>query len=181
MSIKPFYDDDHQVTIPFLQPNMISNALPYNLPCPDLIPFTAEYSNGQSSHALYIEAPDSANTVPMIDFDSTASLLEPAMANSELCLPSNIPPHPPFDQSLLDLPLLPESQDLIPEFGDMSFAGHFGCAENSQAMQLPMAPTFFDVDVGGNDIKIEQPGTPESFFGDFPTDMFDCLDQPPAS
>lgn len=168
--------------VPNFEPIVNSCALlPYTLPCPDLIPFTEENSNGQCSHVPYIEDPDSAKTLQMLNLDATALLIEPAIANSELCLLSSTPPQPPFDHSLLELPLLPEGQDFIPEFGDMNFPGHFGCAENSQAMQLHMAPTFFDVDVGGNDIKIEQPGTPESFFGDFPADMFDSLDQPPPS
>ncbi|XP_020578660.1 transcription factor MYB97-like [Phalaenopsis equestris] len=147
--------------MPNFEPNVNSGVLLYNPPCSDFIPFTEQYSNIECS-------PEQ-----MINLDPTTPHLEPAIINSELCVQSSSAPQSPFNHPLLDLPPLPEGQDLIPEFDDMSFLDQFDCEESSQALQLTAQPTFFDMDVGCPDIKMDIPGTPESIFGDFPADMFD--------
>ncbi|KAG0462200.1 hypothetical protein HPP92_020676 [Vanilla planifolia] len=158
---------------PSFEQNPNSVALPCNTPGVEFIPFVQECSTGQCSHAPYVDNTDVEKTELMQNL--------PTINNQVLCLQSCSPPRPQFNHPILEMPLLPEGQDLVPEFGDLSFSNHFACMENSQSMQLAGAPTFFDLDVGGRGIKTEHPGTPESFFGDFPTDMFDCFEQPPAS
>ncbi|KAH0459666.1 hypothetical protein IEQ34_012480 [Dendrobium chrysotoxum] len=152
-----------------------------NSPSLDLIQFAEYYSNDQCNYAAYVEDLDSPKTMEMLNLDATTTLLEPTIINNKICLQSRNPPQLSFDHSLLDLHIFQEEQDLIPEFDKISFPDHFICEENFHAMELPAAqPTFFDLDVGGHDKKIEHLGTLESFLNDFPTDMLDCLDQPPA-
>ncbi|KAK8947472.1 Transcription factor GAMYB [Platanthera zijinensis] len=85
-----------------------------------------------------------------------------------------------LDHHLFDLPPLPEARDLVSEFDDLPLPDQIACPESFHAMRLPEAPAFFNVIVGGHDLKIKHPEMPESFFDDFSSDMFDYLEQPPA-
>ncbi|KAJ0970668.1 hypothetical protein J5N97_018627 [Dioscorea zingiberensis] len=79
-----------------------------------------------------------------------------------------------FDDNI-EIPLLAEGSEMIPGFSDMSF--------HDESSFAPQGLPFFGLDLGLQGIKRE-PGsseTPDGFFDDFPTDMFDCLDHPPAS
>ncbi|KAK8960496.1 Transcription factor GAMYB [Platanthera guangdongensis] len=146
----------------------ISAALPCNSLCLDLIPFTEQCSNSQCSQEPYaVEDSDAAKTVSVV--------IEPAINVSQPTQP------PPFDQHLLNLPPLPEAQDLVLAFEDLPLPELIACPDQCEAMRLPEAPaTFFDVDVAGHEFKIEHPEMPESFFDEFPSDLFDYLEQPVA-
>ncbi|KAK8946448.1 Myb-related protein 306 [Platanthera zijinensis] len=145
-----------------------SAALPCNSPCLDLIPFTEQCSNNQCSQEPYaVEDSDAAKTVSVV--------IEPAINDSQPTQP------PPFDQHLLNLPPLPEAQDLVLAFDDLPLPEFIACPDQCEAMRLPEAPaTFFDLDVAGHEFKIEHPEMPESFFDEFPSDLFDYLEQPVA-
>ncbi|KAH0457163.1 hypothetical protein IEQ34_015070 [Dendrobium chrysotoxum] len=165
--------------MPNFEPNANSGELPHNdHGCQDIIQFAEEYQNSQCFHAPYVVDADDMQTVQLPYLDESLPLPETAIIDYDLCLHSNhAPPHPPYDHLLLDLPQLLEGQDVLPEFNDLSLPCNFVCAESSQAMQLPLAPTFSDLEVGDHVVKIEHPGSLDSSFGEFPAhDMFECQD-----
>ncbi|KAK9292793.1 hypothetical protein L1049_020773 [Liquidambar formosana] len=89
-------------------------------------------------------------------------------------------------QPQLNLPFLPESQELIPGPGDPDFLDLFDHLEASEIESNPkvaigsVAPKLEgsaqNGRAGDNDAMI-----PDSFFDNFPPDMFDCLEPLPSS
>ncbi|KAL0914071.1 hypothetical protein M5K25_017576 [Dendrobium thyrsiflorum] len=159
---------------PNFERNVNSGDLPHNdHGCLDIIQFAEEYQNSQCFHEPYVVDPYDMQTVQLPYLDEALPLPETAIIDYDMCLHSyHAPPHPPFDDHLLiDLPLLSEGQDVVPEFNELSLPCNFDCAESSQAMQLPLDPTFSDLEVGDHVVKIEHPGSPESSFGEFSADM----------
>ncbi|XWS36978.1 hypothetical protein CRYUN_Cryun19dG0003800 [Craigia yunnanensis] len=90
-------------------------------------------------------------------------------------------------QLQLDLPILPECQDLAPEPFDLNFVGMFKHQEAFGSESKPKSLTrFSSAGIKGNaQIGKEEdrgnPANPDSFFDEFPTDMFDYLEPLPSS
>ncbi|KAI0500959.1 hypothetical protein KFK09_019177 [Dendrobium nobile] len=153
--------------LPNFEPNVNSGELPHNdHGCQDIIQFAEEYQNSQCFHARYVVEPDDMQTVQLPYLDETPPLPETGIIDYEMCLHSNYaPPHPPYNNLLLDIPdLVPEGQEVFTEFNELSLPCSFVYAESSQAMQLPLTPTFSDFEVGDHVVKIEHLGSPESSF-----------------
>ena len=88
-------------------------------------------------------------------------------------------PHLPQPQPVLTLS--PESQELVARLDNPNFFDVFGDQGVSQELgngaQLPVEPTFFELESCKSCGKLkENPMTPDSFFDDFPTDMFDHME-----
>ena len=158
---------------------LTSKLLLLQVACLDLIPFHEESCSGQCSQTLYIENQDGAKMIQMLDLQNNQGLVNP----NDTTLPLLAPPldwEPPplsfghLPSSALDFPLLLDNPELIPGLGDASFQ------DNSGFTQLPENLPFFGLGAGRNGGKAEgHSGIPDSFFDDFPADMFDYLEQPP--
>ncbi|KAL6322415.1 hypothetical protein AAG906_007969 [Vitis piasezkii] len=94
-------------------------------------------------------------------------------------------PFPHLPQPQPALTLSPESQELVARLDDPNFFDVFGDRDVSQELgngaQLPVEPTFFELESCKSCGKRkENPMTPDSFFDDFPTDMFDHMEPLPS-
>lgn len=90
-------------------------------------------------------------------------------------------PFPHLPQPQPALTLSPESQELVARLDNPNFFDVFGDQDVSQELgngaQLPVEPTFFELESCKSCGKLkENPMTPDSFFDDFPTDMFDHME-----
>ncbi|KAG9441470.1 hypothetical protein H6P81_017324 [Aristolochia fimbriata] len=98
-------------------------------------------------------------------------------------------PFPQLPEPSLGIPLPPGGQegDLCQGFVDPVFSDMFGCCHGPPSENdLGFSSGFpaLELDTGQNGVKLEakiNPSTPESFFDDFPTDMFDYLESLPSS
>ncbi|PIA61754.1 hypothetical protein AQUCO_00200029v1 [Aquilegia coerulea] len=140
-------------------------------------------SQNQTCQLSYLENPDVIKMVPLPD------LMNPGLFSLETNLPqleftptekpcTDPQPHFPFQlpHPTLDLPLLPENQDLVPELGDSNLMDMFGHQETPG----PDRGSHYSVNLpflGYSD----NPATPDSFIDDFPTDMFDYIESLPSS
>jgi myb proto-oncogene protein len=102
--------------------------------------------------------------------------------------------HPSFIESQTQIPFIlqpeltfsPESQDLLARLEDPNIFEMFGQLDASglgNGSQLSIGPQLFEL-VGscrtGANEKIDNSITPDSFFDDFPTDVFDHIEPPPS-
>lgn len=91
-------------------------------------------------------------------------------------------PFPHLPQTQPPLMLSPDSQELVARLDDPNFFNVFGdrdivSQEMGNGAQLPLEPTFFELESCRSCGKQkEDPMTPDSFFDDFPTDMFDHME-----
>ncbi|KAK1262523.1 Transcription factor GAMYB [Acorus gramineus] len=123
--------------------------------------------------------------VQLPDLEPGLPVLEPINADENLCFDDPMKFLPSFPQLLqpleMEFPQLAENQDLIAGLDcDMSFSNLFGNQrglESGAGQQFPFEVPFFGPEEevqncrtkrGGGDL-----GTPDSFFDDFPADMFE--------
>ncbi|XP_068644924.1 transcription factor DUO1-like [Aristolochia californica] len=174
----------------------------FKVPRPSTVPFNQENSMGQSSQPSCTENSEDMKMVDLPDLISPNPLhmhtdcpsleITPIDQNPYLEHPLPLPPPQlqfPFPQlpepPPLGIPLPPEGQDLCQGFVDPIFSDVFGChnpgSEND--LRFPSGFPALELDTGQNGVKLEEknPSTPDSFFDDFPTDMFDYLESLPSS
>ncbi|XP_022737368.1 transcription factor DUO1-like [Durio zibethinus] len=157
---------------------------------------------GSSSHENQSKRPSFSGNSKEFRMMQLPDLIKPDLLNLETCLPIlDIEPvhmiqsmEPPLNypasilpQLQLDLPILPECQDLTPEPIDFNFVSMFQNQEASESKTKPKSLTRFPSDgikgsaqIGKKEDRVN-PATPESFFDEFPTDMFDYLEPLPSS
>ncbi|XP_019053530.1 PREDICTED: transcription factor MYB57-like [Nelumbo nucifera] len=89
-------------------------------------------------------------------------------------------PQPPLD---LPLPLLPESQELADTNLLNVFSRQMASEPDEDGPQLPLGLLSFGSEVNSQNSGRgdDNPAMPDSYFDDFPTDMFDYLEQFPSS
>ncbi|XP_042520392.1 transcription factor DUO1 [Macadamia integrifolia] len=88
-------------------------------------------------------------------------------------------PFPQLPEDSMDIPLMPEGQDLITGLSDTNFLGAF-----PQGLHFPVGMPYFGFDGTGpisGKHERDNPVMPENCFDDFPVDMFDYLEQVPSS
>ncbi|KAF8380544.1 hypothetical protein HHK36_028031 [Tetracentron sinense] len=158
------------------------------------IPMEEESSSaGHSCPSSYMGNSEVIKMVPLPD------LVNPNLFNLETNLPQlefipiekkpfiEPPQQFSFPHPQLDFPLLPESQDSVTVLGDPNFLDVFGRRDASEpegGPQFPVRLPFFGLEgIGQNGRRrdCDNPATPDSFFDDFPTDMFDYLEPLPSS
>lgn len=156
-------------------------------------PFQEESSNGQCGEPMYsLGNSDVIKMVPLPD------LINPTLLNLETnlqapdefihldkkpCLdPSLQFPPTHFPQQPLDIPPLSWSHDLSTGFIDASFLDIYRDASEKD-LQFPFELPFTPLEVNQHCTKRQDNDltTPDSFFHDFPTDMFDHLEPLPNS
>ncbi|KAJ8650006.1 hypothetical protein MRB53_003029 [Persea americana] len=157
------------------------------------MPFQEESSNGQCGEPMYsLGNSDIIKMVPLPD------LINPNFLNLETnlqapdefihldkkpCLdPSLQFPPTHFPQQPLDIPPLSWSHDLTTGFIDASFLDIYRDASEKD-LQFPFELPFTQLDVNQHCTKRQDNDltTPDSFFHDFPADMFDHLEPLPNS
>ncbi|KAF5205687.1 Transcription factor duo1 [Thalictrum thalictroides] len=164
-------------------------------PRPLSIAMEQSSSQSQSCQLSYLEDPDVIKMVPLPD------LMKPGLLSLETNLPQLeftptekkpcIESQPQFSFQLphptLDLPLLPENQDLVPGLGDSNLMDMFGHQEtpgpdrgSHYSVNAPFIGLRGSSRNGGKG-DCDNPATPDSFFDDFPTDMFDYIESLPSS
>lgn len=157
------------------------------------MPVQEESPNGQCSEPKYgLGNSDVIKMIPLPD------LINPNLLNLETNLAApiefmNIEKKPCLDPSLqfsptqfpeppLDLPPLAASYDLISGFSDASFLDIYGDASEKE-LQFPLDLPYMELEVNQQCAKRQDNDlmTPDSFFHDFPVDMFDHLEPLPNS
>ncbi|KAF9602695.1 hypothetical protein IFM89_030583 [Coptis chinensis] len=140
-------------------------------------------SKNQPCQPSYFGNPEVIKMVPLPDLmNSNLLSLEPNFPELEFIPVEKKPciepqPHfsfPQLPQTTLDLPLLQDRQDLVPGLGDANLLDMFGSSGPDTA-NLP----FLGLKSSGR--KRGRAATPDSFFDDFPTDMFDYIESLPSS
>ncbi|KAF9622617.1 hypothetical protein IFM89_032516 [Coptis chinensis] len=146
-------------------------------------------SKDQSCQPSYMENPEVIKMVPLQDLMSPALLsLEPKLPQFEFTPTEKKPfidhqpqfSFPPLPQPTLDLSLLPECQELVPGSNTnlMDMLGNQYASAPDNGSQY-FGPRGSGQNGGKRDTDI--PSTPDSFFDDFPTDMFDYIESLPSS
>lgn len=143
---------------------------------------------GESSRDLSCSSSciDACETIKMV---LLPELVESKLITCEpqLILPESqlLIPFPPTLQPQSDLTFPSENQDILARLDDPYF-DMFGCQESKleSAAQLLAGPPFLEplgnCRNGGTRVKIDNSITPDCFFDDFPTDMFDHIDLLPS-
>ncbi|OVA04675.1 SANT/Myb domain [Macleaya cordata] len=136
----------------------------------------------------YIGNPEVIKMVALPDLVKPSSLnLEPSLPEIEFPSIERKPyidllpqfSFPQLPEPVLDLPLLSENQDLV-----LDVFGHREISEPENGSQFSVGLPFFGLgNSDRNNVKGEgdNPTTPDSFFDDFPTDMFDYMEPLPSS
>ncbi|XP_058086537.1 transcription factor DUO1 [Magnolia sinica] len=158
--------------------------------------FQEEISNIQSG-----KTSSSMGNSDVIKMVQLPDLVNPNRLNEETDIPSleyknsNNKPCPdmtlqfPFTQlppPALDFPLLAESEDLVTEISDNRFwdmlSGRESCSDTDNGPRFTLGLPFFELDAGHHGTRQEDniPTTPDSFFDDFPADMFNHLEPLPS-
>uniref|UniRef100_A0A5B6YJ24 Uncharacterized protein n=1 Tax=Davidia involucrata TaxID=16924 RepID=A0A5B6YJ24_DAVIN len=170
-----------------------------SLEAPKFSSSTEEESSSKSqscSSSSYIDNSEMIKMVPLPD------LVNPNFLNFEQILlqPEFTPPEKnPCNESQSQVPftvipplqsaspLLLESQELVARLGDPNFfLDAFGQADASalgNGAHLPLVQPYFGPEgccQSGGRGENENPGTPDSFFDDFPADMFDHIEPLPS-
>lgn len=115
---------------------------------------------------------DEGNMMLMPDLQDLGPLFEPPLAWEPLQMEH-------LSNPALDFPHMFESPELIPGLGNTSLEDKFAWQEKSGLVQVPEGRPSFDMEVGKNVVKTEaHTRTPDSFFDDFPSDMFDYMENP---
>ncbi|XVF08505.1 hypothetical protein REPUB_Repub07fG0009000 [Reevesia pubescens] len=145
---------------------------------------------GLSKHPSFSGNSEEFRMVPLPD------LIKPDLLNLDtgLQMIPSIEPSVNYLVSLqelqLDLPILPECQDLAPEPIDFNFVGMFKHQEASEAenkpkpkplTRFPSAGINSNAQIGKKEDGGNPATPPDSFFDEFPTDMFDYLEPLPSS
>ncbi|XP_020248640.1 uncharacterized protein LOC109826085 [Asparagus officinalis] len=141
----------------------------------DLIP--SEEESVESNQLSYVDSNREQQSLHQMPADnhvlnpSTMPLLEPQLNWEPPQLQLENLPNPE-----LDFPLLLEGSDrLIQQFEDTGFE------DNSSFLQITENMPFLGLGDGTSSVKIDEghsAGAPDSFFDDFPVDMFDFMEQP---
>ncbi|KAL4362785.1 hypothetical protein GQ457_04G014440 [Hibiscus cannabinus] len=160
------------------------DPVPPEMPIVEVLPGNCiPLVQGSSSHLC------SGNFMEEFKMVSLPDLIKPDLLNLETGLPildiepiRMVPPLP------LDLPILPEYQDLALESFDYNFVGMFNNLEASQSESKPKSLTRIpSAGIKGSNVELgkketlENDATPDCFFDEFPTDMFDYLEPLPCS
>ncbi|PIA27296.1 hypothetical protein AQUCO_08100025v1 [Aquilegia coerulea] len=152
-------------------------------------------SQSQSCQLSYLENSDVIKMVPLPDLMNPGGLLSletnlPQLEFTPTEKKPCIDPQPHFSfqlpQPTLDVQLLPESQDLVLGLGDSNLMDMFGHQETpgldrgSHSVNAPFLGLRGSSRNGGKGDS-DNPATPDSFFEDFPIDMFDYIESFPSS
>ncbi|EOY22813.1 hypothetical protein QUC31_007926 [Theobroma cacao] len=157
---------------------------------------------GSSSHHDQAKRPSFSGNFEEFRMVPLPDLVQPDLPNLETGLPildiatiqmiPSIEPSANYPVSLqpqlqLDLPSLTQCQDLAPEPNGLNFEGMFKHQEASESDSKPKWFTRFPSTGMNNNAQIgkkedrRNPAIPDSFFDEFPSDMFDYLDPLPNS
>lgn len=136
----------------------------------------------------------------LLNFDTNIIHHELSLAEKNPCSESQeqIFPFSQIPDPQPDLIFSPESQELLARLEDHNIFDMFGQLDSSElgnaAQVLPIGPQLFEpvescpsyeYHTGGDrrngvEEKIDSTITPDSFFDDFPTDVFDHIEPPPS-
>lgn len=128
----------------------------------------------------------------VLNLETSLSILDMApiqmIPTIEPCVCVNYPAASLLSQPQLDLPIFPECQDLAPESIDFNFVSMFKNKEASGSESKPTSltrPPSSGINGNAHFGKKEDRGNhttiSDSFFDEFPTDMFDHLEPLPTS
>ncbi|KAK9273441.1 hypothetical protein L1049_018251 [Liquidambar formosana] len=152
-------------------------------------------SKAQSSSSSHIDNSEMIKMVPLPDLVNPDLLsFEANMCPLEFISTEKIPCNESQSQFLFPqlpqpqpvLPFSPESQELVARLEDPNFMDVFGPGDASEIVnggQIPFGLTFFEPEGScrnGRRKQNDNPVTPDSFFDDFPTDMFDHIEPLPS-
>ncbi|NP_001306858.1 myb-related protein MYBAS2 [Jatropha curcas] len=145
-------------------------------------------TKAQSCSSGYMEAPEPVRVLPLpYPFQAEAIKAELPDCDANLIdvdAQMQIPfPQIPQQQEQPELTFSPESQELLARLGDPYLFNVFGAVDVPEiGAQLSLGPPFFDPVSscmnGGREVR--NPVTPDTFFDDFPTDMFDNIEPLPS-
>ncbi|MBA0707794.1 hypothetical protein Golax_019807 [Gossypium laxum] len=146
----------------------------HEMPMVEVVPSNGvplEQGSSSHQHPFFPGNLEEFKMVPLPD------LIKPDFLNMETGLSTlDIEPIRMIPQLQLDLPILPDSFDF-------NFASMFNNQEASESESKPISLTKIpSAGIKGSDAElgkkenIGNSATPDSFFDEFPTDMFDCLE-----
>ncbi|EEF50286.1 r2r3-myb transcription factor, putative [Ricinus communis] len=139
----------------------------------------------QSCSSSYIENTESAHVLPFPLAPDVVVKQELPSFDPDLIQAEPLPqiPFPQFSQPQPDNAFSPESQELLARLEDPYFFNMFGSVDAPEiGGQLSLEPPLFDPVSscinGARDAR--NAVTPDTFFDDFPTDMFDNIEPLPS-
>ncbi|GMI75659.1 hypothetical protein HRI_001235200 [Hibiscus trionum] len=153
------------------QENKGKDPVPHEMPMVEVLP--ANFVQGSSSHEDQFKRSLFMEEFQMV---SLPDLIKPDLLNLETGLP--VLDIEPIRMIPLDLPILPECQDLALESFDYNCVGMFNNQSESKPKSLTKIPSAGSHAELGNK---ENDAAPDCFFDEFPTDMFDYLEPLPSS
>ncbi|KAE8711842.1 Small G protein family protein / RhoGAP family protein isoform 1 [Hibiscus syriacus] len=166
-------------------------AVPHEMPMLEILPGNCMITleEGSSSHEDQTKRPlYTGNLMEEFKMVPLPDLIKPDLLNLETSL-LPIVDIEPIQMIPLGLPILPECQDLAPESFDFNFVGMFNDLEASEHESKPKSLNKIpSAGMNGNNGELgkkknifNDATTPDCFFDEFPTDVFDYLEPLPCS
>ncbi|XVE56426.1 hypothetical protein DITRI_Ditri04bG0008100 [Diplodiscus trichospermus] len=171
---------------------------------PPCICIPLEQGSSSSSHEDQSKLPPFSGNSEELVMVPLPALIKPDLVNMETALPmldmapiqmmTSVEPSMNYPASLLpqqelDIPILPEFQDLVPEPVDLNFSGMFKNQVASKSESKPKSLTRYPsagikgnyAQIGKKEDRGNHSAISDSFFDEFPADMFDNLEPLPSS